>query len=128
MKSFFVKKREFNCAKFESLNIGEYIMTRIGRIDSEFQEFKALVLKRLDDIESKLSGDVRLKEVNLNRVMNELEEPNVEEKQLPKYVDEFLKESTKKNKLITRKRNKGKAEKEDDIVLEAKNGEIIAID
>ena len=80
-------------------------MTRVGRIDNEFKEFKAEVLKRLEDIESKLANNVQLKEVDLTRVMNELPA-----------------ESTPKKKLPPKKK------KEEDIVLEAKDGEIIAID
>ena len=108
-------------------------MTRIGRIDNDFQEFKELVLKRLDDIENRLNDGVKLKEVNLRRVMDELPKEG-EEKPLPKHVDDLLRESTKKNKLITKKRwrpPKKTAEdksKEGDITLEAKNGEIIAVD
>ena len=108
-------------------------MTRIGRIDNDFQEFKELVLKRLDDIENKLNDGVRLKEVNLRRVMDEL--PKEEgEKPIPKHVDDLLRESRKKNKLITKKRWKPPKKdeedksKDEDITLEAKNGEIIAVD
>ena len=96
-------------------------MTRIGRIDKEFQDFKQEVLERLERLES---GNVKAN-INTKNLLNEVKTGYVSEfppRELPKttitknisddedfiFVDEVVDRD------------------EDDIVMETENGDIIA--
>lgn len=96
-------------------------MTRIGRIDKEFQDFKQEVLERLERLES---GNVKAN-INTKKLLNEVKTGYVSEfppRELPKtaitknisddedfiFVDEVVDRD------------------EDDIVMETENGDIIA--
>lgn len=96
-------------------------MTRIGRIDKEFQDFKQEVLERLERLES---GNVKAN-INTKSLLNEVKTGYVSEfppRNLPKttvtknvpddedfiFVDEVVDRD------------------EDDIVMETENGDIIA--
>lgn len=96
-------------------------MTRIGRIDNEFQAFKQEVLERLERLES---GNVKAN-INTKKLLNEVKTGYVSEfppRELPKttttknvsndedfiFVDDIVDRD------------------EDDIVMETENGDIIA--
>ncbi len=96
-------------------------MTRIGRIDKEFQDFKQEVLERLERLES---GNVKAN-INTKNLLEEVKTGYVSEfpkRELPKttitknvpdnedfiFVDEVVDRD------------------EDDIVMETENGDIIA--
>lgn len=96
-------------------------MTRIGRIDNEFQAFKQEVLERLERLES---GNVKAN-INTKKLLNEVKTGYVSEfppRELPKttitknvsndedfiFVDDIVDRD------------------DDDIVMETENGDIIA--
>lgn len=96
-------------------------MTRIGRIDNEFQAFKQEVLERLERLES---GNVKVN-INTKKLLNEVKTGYVSEfppRELPKttitknvsndedfiFVDDIVDRD------------------DDDIVMETENGDIIA--